>query len=105
MWKKEKDFNAKDRIHILEDRLEWFQSRNYPCWHAIRVIKELCRAYKEEELFWQQKSMEKWLKYGDRNSNFFHETVKANREKRKLIKLKDGSGLEHWSEGAGNSVN
>ena len=59
VWKKKKLFNAKDRIHILEERLEWFQSRNFPYWHAIRVIKkELCRAYKEEELYWQQKSME-----------------------------------------------
>ncbi|KAG2284496.1 hypothetical protein Bca52824_055716 [Brassica carinata] len=38
-WKKERQFNAKDRIHLLERRLEWFQSRNYPCWHAIRVIR------------------------------------------------------------------
>ena len=100
-WKKERIFNAKDRIHILERRLEWFQSRNYPCWHAIRVIrKELCRAYKEEELFWQQRSMKKWLKYGDRNSNFFHESVKANKAKRKLIKIKDVNGVEQWSEAA-----
>ena len=100
-WKKQRVFNAKDRIHILERRLEWFQSRNYPCWHAIRVIKkELCRAYKEEELFWQQRSMEKWLKYGDRNSNFFHESVKANRTKKRLVKIKNGNGVEQWSEAA-----
>lgn len=97
-WKKERLFNAKDRIHILERRLEWFQSRNYPCWHAIKVIKELCKAYKEEEILWQKKSMKKWLMYGDRNSNFFQ--VKANRAKRKLIKIKDVNGVEQWSKAA-----
>ena len=82
-------------------RLEWFQSRNYPCWHAIRAIRrELCKAYKEEELFWRQKSMEKWMKYGDRNSNFFHDSVKAIRAKRQLIKIKDVNGVEQWSEAA-----
>lgn len=100
-WKKKRLFNAKDRIHILERRLEWFQSRNYPCWHAIRVMrKELCRAYKEEEVFWQQRSMEKWLKFGDRNSNFFHESVKVNRAKRRLLKIKNAEGVEQWFEEA-----
>lgn len=101
MWKKERLFNSKDRIHTLERRLEWFQSRNYPYWHAIRVIKkELCRAYKEEELFWQQRSMEKWLKFGDRNSNFFHNSVKMNRARIRLIKIKNAEGVEQWSEEA-----
>ena len=99
LWKKGRVFNAKDRIHLLERRLEWFQSRNYPCWHAIRVIKkELCKAYRDKELFWKQRSMEKWLKFGDRNSKFFHESVKVNRAKRKLIKIRDSNGVEQWSE-------
>lgn len=62
--------------------------------------KELCRAYKEEVLYWGQKSMERWLKYGDRNSNFFHESVKANRAKRMLVKIKNERGVEQWSEAA-----
>ncbi|XP_018435286.2 uncharacterized protein LOC108807498 [Raphanus sativus] len=100
-WKKERNFNARNKIQLLEDRLEWFQSRNYSCCHAIRVMKkELCRAYKEEELFWQQRSMEKWLKFGDRNSNFFHESVKGNRVRRRLIKIKNANGEEQWSEAA-----
>ncbi|KAF8048358.1 hypothetical protein N665_2550s0001 [Sinapis alba] len=100
-WKKKRSFNSKDRIHLLEERLDWFQSRNFPCWHAIRLMKkELCKAYKEEELYWWQKSMEKWLKYRDHNSNFFHESVKANRVKGMLIKIKDDRGVEQWSEAA-----
>lgn len=70
-WKKKKIFNAKDKIHLLQQRLEWFQSRSYPCWYMINMVKkELIQAYKEEELFWKQKSREKWFNYGDRNSKF-----------------------------------
>ncbi|KAG2274548.1 hypothetical protein Bca52824_057103 [Brassica carinata] len=48
-WKKCRRFNAKDRIHLLEKLLEWFQSKNFPCWHAIRVMKkELSKAYRDE---------------------------------------------------------
>ena len=64
------------------------------------IRKELCKAYREEELFWQQRSMEKWLKFGDRNSKFFHESVKVNRAKRKLIKIRDSNGAEQWYEEA-----
>lgn len=98
-WKKGRIFIARNRIHLLEQRLEWFQSRNYPCWHAIKVMKkEHGKAYMEEEIHWQQRSMEKWLKYGDWNSKFFHESVKANRNKRRLVKIRDANGVEQWSE-------
>lgn len=100
-WKKSKVFNARDRIHLLEHRLEWFESRNYPCYHAIKIIKkELYKAYREEELHWQQRSRERWLKYGDRNSKFFHASVKSNRARRLLSKLKDIDGVYQWSEAA-----
>jgi len=39
-WKKERIFNAKDRIHILERRLEWFQSKPYSCWFVINNLKK-----------------------------------------------------------------
>lgn len=40
------------------------------------------------------------MKYGDRNTNFFHESVKANKGKKNLKKLKDERGVERWSEAA-----
>ena len=100
-WKKSRVFNARDRIHLLEHRLEWFESRNYPCFHAIRVIKkELYKAYREEEIFWQQRSRERWLRHGDRNSKFFHDSVKSDHSRKLLSKIKDINGIEQWSEAA-----
>lgn len=55
---------------------------------TLRLIwmkKELVQAYKEEELFWSQKSKEKWATKGDANTKFYHESVKYNREKRGSI--------------------
>lgn len=100
-WKRKRRFNAKDKINKLHERLEWFQSRSYPCWFIINSIKkELMQAYKEEEMFWRQKSREKWLRLGDRNSKFFHLSVKANRNRLYLLRLKDKMGQDQWSDAA-----
>lgn len=100
-WKKQRVFNAQDKIQLLQKRLEWMQSRSYPCFFMINIIKkDLIKAYKEEELFWQQKSRDKWLVYGDRSSKFFHDSVKTNRSRNQLSRLKDKHGRLQWSEGA-----
>lgn len=78
-----------------------FQSKPYHCGFAINnTKKELMLAYKEEEMYWRQKSRERWLRLGDRNSKFFHLSVKANRARRYLSKLCDKNGQEQWSEAA-----
>lgn len=64
------------------------------------IKKELMLAYKEEELLWRQKNREKWLRHGDRNSKFFHLSVKANRSRNLLVKLKDKNGQDQWSDAA-----
>lgn len=43
--------------------------------------KELIKAFKEEEMYWRQKSRDKWAVKGDKNKKFFHATVKVNRHK------------------------
>lgn len=100
-WKRRRRFNAKDKINLIQERLEWFQSKPYSCWFVINNLKkELMQAYKEEEMYWRQKSREKWLRMGDRNSKFFHFSVKANRSRNYLRKLKDKNGHDQWSDAA-----
>lgn len=100
-WKRKRKFNAKDKISLLQQRLEWFQSRDYPCRFMIgRVKEELMNAYKEDEMFWRQKSRDKWLVFGDRGSKFFHASVKTNRSRNHIIKLKVKNNIDRWSDGA-----
>ncbi|KAF8116712.1 hypothetical protein N665_0015s0084 [Sinapis alba] len=46
----------------------------------------------------QQKSKEKWATKGDSNTKFYHESVKSNRAKKRIIKLIDSSGSEQFGE-------
>nr|KYP62012.1 hypothetical protein KK1_016528 [Cajanus cajan] len=49
----------------------------------------------QEEFFWFQKSHEKWVKFGDRNTKFFHAQTMIHRNRNKIhgLFLEDGS----WS--------
>lgn len=48
----------------------------------------------KEEIFWKQKSREKWLAEGDRNSKYFHNTTKFNRTINTISRIKDQSDSE-----------
>ena len=45
----------------------------------------------KEEIFWRPKSREKWLDDEDWNTKFFHHSTILNREKIKIVKIKDTS--------------
>lgn len=63
---------------------------------SFRKEKLLSKGYLEElareEIFWRQKSRETWLKDGDRNTKFFHTSVKVRRSQNKIFSIKNKEG-------------
>lgn len=57
--------------------------------------KEYSDMLRQEELFWFQKSNEKWVKLGDRNTSFFHTHMIMRRKRNKVIGLFLSNGT--WS--------
>jgi hypothetical protein len=49
-----------------------------------------------KESLLKQKSRMRWVKEGDSNSRFFHESIKSRRRRNQLVALKDG---DHWVQG------
>ncbi|CAN6587433.1 unnamed protein product [Malus baccata var. baccata] len=50
----------------------------------------------QEESFWQQRSRVKWLKEGDANTKFFHQTTLQRRRRNKVLKIRNSAG--DWVE-------
>ena len=46
----------------------------------------------KEEVFWRQKSMEKWLVEGDRNTKFFHNSTIHSKALKTITQIKDNNG-------------
>lgn len=62
-----------------------------------RIQDEIKSLWRQEELYWCQRSRVKWLKDGDRNSSFFHATTVQRRGRNRIERLKNSNG--EWVEG------
>ncbi|XP_070673151.1 uncharacterized protein [Malus domestica] len=58
-----------------------------------RLVDDLCA---QEESYWMQRSRIKWLREGDANTKFFHNSTLHRRRRNQLIKIKDENG--NWVE-------
>ncbi|GAU23839.1 hypothetical protein TSUD_380010 [Trifolium subterraneum] len=58
--------------------------------------KEFWKQLHLKESLLKQKSRLKWVKEGDSNTRFFHESIKCRRRRNQIVALKDG---EQWIQG------
>ncbi|CAG7906216.1 unnamed protein product, partial [Brassica rapa] len=87
-WFKTKKENSAKAIIDLQSRLEEHLSCGDPSPEIIRELSlALSKAYKEEELYWRQRSRVQWLQGGDRNSAYFHAVTKGRRSYNRLTTI------------------
>lgn len=61
---------------------------------AYREAKcALGRLLVQEETFWRQRAKIFWLRDGDVNSRFFHQSASARRKKNRVVRLKNDEGI------------
>ena len=84
---------------LNQQELEKELSAAAPDTSRILVLTEaLSKAYKEEELFWRQRSRILWLQEGDRNSAFFHAVTKARKARNCITTIEDAEGVPKYEE-------
>lgn len=59
---------------------------------ATKYHQECENLYKQEEIFWRQKSTVQWLKEGERNTRFFYRSAMVNRAHNRISSINDKGG-------------
>ncbi|KAG7585295.1 Ribonuclease H domain [Arabidopsis thaliana x Arabidopsis arenosa] len=104
-WKRISNQNSKEQINQLRQRLEDEGVKTQPNRNLLKSLKwELAEAYRAEELYWKQKSRERWLKEGDRNTKFFHGSVQRRRAQNRILSLFDNNEVEQFAEGSKGEI-
>ncbi|XP_019085523.1 PREDICTED: uncharacterized protein LOC109126439 [Camelina sativa] len=67
------------------------------------IERKLKEAYRDEELYWQQKSRKFWLRVGDKNTKFFQASTRQRRVRNRIIGLFDDDNV--WNESASGMEN
>lgn len=102
-WNKDSFKNIFEEKHKVEEDLGKFAEKiindgmdNEIFNQEMALILKLNDLLAKEELFWRQKSREIWLKVGDRNTKYFHNSTKVYREINRIasIATSDGQLLE-----------
>lgn len=60
--------------------------------HVTKHHQDWENLWKQEKIFWRQKSRVQWVKEGERNTRFFHRSSMANRSHNKISSIKDVKG-------------
>ena len=78
-------------IKAVQDVLDRTQTDDLLLKEAI-MLKEFDIILEQEEMIWFQKSREKLLALGDRNTKFFHTSTIIRRRRNKIESLKTDDG-------------
>lgn len=90
---------GRKKLHLMR-RLEWldhqtrFHDNGDLVEEQIYVWREYEKVLAQEEIMWYQKSRAKWLKFGDRNTRYFHGVTTIRRRKNSYDMLQDDN--DEW---------
>ncbi|XP_071916173.1 uncharacterized protein [Coffea arabica] len=93
-WSRTLKLNSRMEIKRIKEEIQAARTRNgSDNKETIRMLrKQLSNAYKQEELYWNQRARIKWLQNGDKNTAYFHAVVKGRRKRNKISRLEKEQG-------------
>ncbi|KAL0740221.1 hypothetical protein Bca4012_081734 [Brassica carinata] len=98
-WMKEQNLNSNQAIQDAQHQLEEALSSSTPDDSLIgELTAKLESAYREEELYWRQRSRILRLQSGDRNTTYFHAATRGRRAINKFSVIEDCEGKAVYKE-------
>ncbi|KAL0001855.1 hypothetical protein SO802_015636 [Lithocarpus litseifolius] len=94
--------NVNKILKLKQNRLQQLEALDllHELAKEIQALKkEINEVMLQEEIMWNQRSRALWVKCGDRNTKFFHETASNRRRKNRIEGLCDNEG--RWREDQG----
>ena len=92
-WKKQNPMNFAILIKELKQKIDLAQDDENSTTEELEDLRrQLILAFREENMFWEQKSRDQWHRDGDRNTKFHHATTKQRRAQNRIISIKDKNG-------------
>lgn len=80
---------AHEKIRKLERELDHLQSTNLALVDQQKLKEELNTQRARMESILRQKEREIWLKYGDKNSKFFHTSINVRKRKKRIMTIRE----------------
>jgi hypothetical protein len=95
-WERSKNGNREQEIgRIKEEILSLQGAVGLPQRERIKQLQEEANSLlTQEDLHWQQRSKELWLKCGDKNTKYFHACATQRRRRNLIQKIQDMQGRE-----------
>ncbi|OMO55679.1 reverse transcriptase [Corchorus capsularis] len=96
-WCKEKDQNKQSKENIIKaiSDLENVGDSVMDCEMIKDLENQLGKIWNHEEIYWHQRARINWIKSGDANTRFFHQSTLKRRQQNKVLRLKNG---DNWVE-------
>ncbi|KAL4293355.1 hypothetical protein AHAS_Ahas18G0119800 [Arachis hypogaea] len=94
-WSRTSFKRADVEIESLRLRLKQLQEEDFTETQQQEIYRlklEITRLWRQEEKYWGQRSMVKWLNFGDKNTSFFHASTIQRRDRNRIERLKDPIG-------------
>ncbi|KAG5555977.1 hypothetical protein RHGRI_006568 [Rhododendron griersonianum] len=106
-WSAKEFGNNKRKLEALKSQLAVIQAdcpSDSNMGELYQIKKEIETLLDREEMYYHQRSRINWLRYGDRNTSFFHASVIQRRQRNQLLRLKDDNGDWATSDGDINQL-
>mgnify|MGYP004707337111 CR=1 FL=1 len=89
-WNRSLNLNSKIEIRRIKEEIQATKTRHgNNNKEAVKLLtKQLSDAYKQEELFRNQRARTKWLQNGDKNTAYFHACVSGRRKRNRISRLR-----------------